>query len=139
MRLSAVSPEAIRKIVTYRCDCYSGRHEGPESWEDILCSSKPQLTTIHDHQVLLPMSPEQFLRFRLLSCFVGDDGQVLTLFLDPVAGAPSPEEESFRTGYVCICYKVPEEDFFITVLFHRYYLPCRWDSAREKATHVGSF
>jgi hypothetical protein len=122
MKLVDLSPQVIDKIKTYRWDRIIEKHEGPESWGSVLKYYSPEFMTINEHDVLLPISQEHHPNITILRCAVAEDGTMLVIFLKDTTFVHNSEDELFYAGFVAICDKVPGENFFISTLYHEWFI-----------------
>jgi hypothetical protein len=120
--IGALSPHAIEKIKVYRWDRIIEKHEGPETWESVLKYYDPEFMVINGYNVLLPIVREHHGNITILRCIIGDHEQVLTIFLKDTTYSDDPEWEKFAAGFVAVCERVAEEDFFVAILYHEWFI-----------------
>ena len=118
LKLSDLSAETIKKIKSYRWDRIIEKHEGPESWESVLEYYDPEFMEINDCHVLLPISREQHPNISVIRFLLCDNGNVLTVFLkDTTYG-----DHWSNTGFISICEKIPGESFYLSILYHEWFI-----------------
>lgn len=118
MNLANLSAETIEKIKTYRFDCIVEKHEGPETWKSFLQYYDLEFLQFNEHDVLLPVDREHHPNITLLRCIESADGQSLTLFLKDT----TYEDDPFCAGFLAVCDRVPDEDFFLAVVYHEWFI-----------------
>jgi hypothetical protein len=122
MRIADLSPQTVEKLKTYRYDCIIEKHEGPEKWSAALRFYDPEFIEINGYNVLLPVSKDRHANITVIRCIVSDDGQTLTLFLKDTTHVIDPKYEMFEAGFLAICDKFPDEDFFIAIVYHEWFI-----------------
>ena len=123
MRFNELSPATLERIRTYRYDRIIEKHEGPEEWTSILKWYDPEFLEITGHQVLLPVGRDQHVNITILSCIPSADGKYLTIFLkDTTYSGDDPKWEMFSAGFLAICEKLPEEQFFLAIVYHEWFI-----------------
>ena len=122
MELSALSPETLDRLKSWRWNRIIEKHEGPARWESTLRYAEPDFMTIGGRDVLLPIGREQHPNVTFVRAIVSDDGQVLTLFLKDTTYVTSQEYEMFEAGYLAICDRFPGEDFYVAVVYHEWFI-----------------
>jgi hypothetical protein len=122
MKIADLPPQTIEKIKTYRYDCIIEKHEGPEDWSAVLRFYNPEFIEINGYNVLLPISKERHANISILRCITADDGQTLTIFLKDTTYATDPEMEMFEAGFLTICDRFPDNDFFIAIVYHEWFI-----------------
>ncbi|MBI5670385.1 MAG: hypothetical protein HZC41_20520 [Chloroflexi bacterium] len=121
MKLADLSPEVIEKIKTLRYDRILEKHEGPWKWASVLEYYDPELMLIDSRYVLLPLEREQHPNISVLRSIVSADGNTLTLFLKDTTYYPEYESE-MDTGRLAICEKLAGADFYITTVYHEWFV-----------------
>ena len=108
-KLDELAPETLEKIRTYQWDRMIEKHEGPETWDDLLDAKSVEFLQVDGYAVLLPIDKEHHPNVSILRCIVSEDHQSLTIFL---------QDTTYYTdifaGFLAICDKVPGEDWFIS-------------------------
>jgi len=128
-----LSPKIKKKIKYCHWDRILEKHEGPESWQYEL--KYVEFMEISGHQVLLPISRERHPNITILRCIEGDDGQSLTIFLKDTTYVREPDDEKFSAGFMAVCDKFPDEDFFLAIVFHEWFIidePFRYAGMSEE-------
>ena len=122
MKLSDLSPAIIERIKGYRYDHIIEKHEGPERWASVLKCYEPEILRVNRYDVLLPLPQEHHKNIKILRCIVSNDERSLTLFLKDTTYNPDPEDEMFYVGRIAVCDRFEEEDFFLTILYHGWFI-----------------
>ncbi|MBW4551510.1 MAG: hypothetical protein KME35_10420 [Aphanocapsa sp. GSE-SYN-MK-11-07L] len=103
---------------TIRWDRIIEKHEGPEDWGSVFRYHEPEFMMIDDHSVLLPIEQSRHPNITILRTIWSADGQSLTLFFKDT----TYEDDPFMSGYLAVCDKVPGEEFFLTVVYHEWFI-----------------
>jgi len=122
MKIADISVETKERIKAYRWDRIIEKHEGPEHWDSVFAYDDPEFMIIDGHTVLLPVEKEHHAHITILRCIPSQDGQTLTIFLKDTTHVDDSELETFQAGFVAICEKVKGEEFFITTLYHEWFI-----------------
>lgn len=122
MKVAHLSDQVLKKIRRLRYDRIIEKHEGPFDWKDELKYGSPEFMNIEGHAVLLPVDRKQHRNITTLRCIVSERQQSLTIFLKDTTFIDDPECAFFQAGFVAICDRVPREDFFVTVLYHEWFV-----------------
>lgn len=122
MELSAVYPATLARLKSWRWDRIIEKHEGPESWGSTLAYADPEFMTIGDRAVLLPIGRDQHPNVTILGMIVSDDQRVLTIFLKDTTYVTDPRDEFFSAGFVAVCERFPDEEFYVAVLYHEWFI-----------------
>lgn len=118
MKLSDLSPETLEKIKSVRWDRIIEKHEGPETWKSVLRYSEPEFLEIDGRWVLLPVERSHHPNITILRTIWSADGKSLTLFLKDT----TYDDDPFFSGFVAVCDKVKNEDFFLAILYHEWFV-----------------
>jgi hypothetical protein len=118
MKLSELSPETLAKIRSVRWDRIIEKHEGPEGWDSVLDYYEPEFFVIEGHPVLLPIEQSHHPNLTILRTIFSGDGNVLTLFLKDT----TYDDHWSAAGFMAVCEKVIGEDFFLTTLYHEWFI-----------------
>jgi hypothetical protein len=59
---------------------------------------------------------------RIPSPKITDNKNTLVVFLKDMTFVEDPKYEMFDAGYVAICDRLPNEDFFIAILYHEWFI-----------------
>ncbi len=121
LTLANLSPDVVKKIGTYHWDRFIEKHEGPETWASTLTFYDPEFMVVNGYDVLLPVSQKHHAHITVIRCIVGDNGQVLTIFLKDTTYVHYPAEEQFA-GFVAICDRIAGETFFIAIFYHEWFI-----------------
>lgn len=122
MELSALSPETLDRLKSWRWDRIIEKHEGPLSWEDTFRYADVEFITIDSRDVLLPLDAEQRPNVTILRTVVSADQQSLTIFLKDTTYVANREDEFFMAGFVAVCDRFPGEDFYVAVVYHEWFM-----------------
>lgn len=122
MKLKDLSNETLQKIKAYRYDRLVEKHEGPEQWEDMLKYYDVDFLELEGRFVLLPLDRSRHANITILRTVVGKEDKTLTIFLKDTTYSDSPDDELFMAGFVAICDKVPDENFFVTIFYHEWFI-----------------
>lgn len=122
MKVKDLSSETLQKIKVYRYDRFVEKHEGPFDWEGVLKYYEPEFLEIEGRSVLLPLDKERHANIKILRTTTDKEDKILTIFLKDTTYSDSPDDEFFTAGFVAICDKVPNEDFFITIFYHEWFI-----------------
>jgi hypothetical protein len=121
MNLSDLSPATRERLDAWRWDRIIEKHEGPETWGDILRYTDAEFIQIAGRDVLLPLDAEQRPNVTILRTIVSDDGQSLTIFLKDTTFADE-EYERFTAGFLAVCDRFPDEDFYVAIVYHEWFI-----------------
>ncbi|MDQ3814139.1 MAG: hypothetical protein M3347_09335 [Armatimonadota bacterium] len=122
MKVADLSSETLDKIRKRRYDRIIEKHEGPFDWESEIKYDSAEFLQVAGHWVLLPREPEHHPNITILRCIESKDGNSLTIFLKDTTFVDSPQDEFFMAGFVAVCDKVPEENFYITIVYHEWFI-----------------
>jgi hypothetical protein len=123
MKLENLSPETIDKIKLVRWDRIIEKHEGPENWESVLRYYEPEFIEVEGRWVLLPVEKSHHANITILRSIWSADGNSLTLFLKD----NTYDDDSFFSGFMAVCDRVKNEDFFLAILYHEWFVIERAD------------
>jgi hypothetical protein len=122
MNVKDLYEETLQKIKAYRYDRFVEKHEGPENWGAMFKYYEPEFLEIEGKFVLLPLDRSRHANITILRNVVDKEDKTLTIFLKDTTYRDSPDDEFFGAGFVAICDKVPDEDFFITIFYHEWFI-----------------
>ena len=122
IQLKNLSKDTIDKIKSYRYDRIIEKHEGPEQWSSVIEYHHPEFIEINGKSVLLPIDQEQHKNITILRTITDKEEKTITVFLKDTTYVKEPEDEWFMAGFVAICDKVSDEDFFIAILYHEWFI-----------------
>jgi hypothetical protein len=122
VKLKDLSNETLQKIKAYRYDRLVEKHEGPFNWEGVLKYYEPEFLELEGRFVLLPLDRSRHANITILRTVVDKEDNTLTIFLKDTTYSDSPDDELFTAGFVAICDKVPNENFFITIFYHEWFI-----------------
>lgn len=118
MKLADLSTETLDKIKSVRWDRIIEKHEGPENWESVLRYYEPEFLEIEGRWVLLPVEVSQHSNITILRTIWSANGNSLTLFLKNT----TYDDDPFFSGFMAVCDKVKDEDFFLAILYHEWFI-----------------
>lgn len=118
MKLSDLSSEIIEKIKSVRWDRIIEKHESPENWGSVLRNYEPEFLEIEGCWVILPVERSHHANITILRTIWSADGNSLTLFLKDI----TYEDDPFFSGFMAVCDKVRNEDFFLAILYHEWFV-----------------
>lgn len=119
MKLSDLSQETIEKIKSVRWDRIIEKHEGPEDWESVLRWYEPEFLMVEGHAVLLPVEKSHHANITILRTIASLDGNSLTIFFKDTTYYG---DDPFSAGYMAVCDRVPDEGFFLAILYHEWFI-----------------
>ena len=122
MEVSALSPETLDRLKSWRWDRIIEKHEGPISWESTFRYADVEFMSIDDRDVLLPLDGEQRPNVTNLRTVVSADQQTLTIFLKDTTYVTNPDDEFFMAGFVAVCDRFPDEDFYVAIVYHEWFI-----------------
>ncbi len=120
MKKADLSNEIVNKIKTYRFDRIIEKHEGPEKWEVYI--KYGEFMNINGFEVLLPFDEEHHKNITILRCIESMDSNTLTIFLKDITYYSEFGYEHFYNGFLIICEKFPIENFYITTVYHEWFI-----------------
>ena len=115
MRLADLSLDIRQQITKRRFDLFVDKHEGPWSWEWWLENDEIEFFRVDSFDVLFPVEKRSHQNLTILRCIVGDNGQVLTIFLKDTT-----YESGVFAGRVAVCERVADEQWYLTTLYHEW-------------------
>ncbi|MGH2585805.1 MAG: hypothetical protein ACRDJE_12900 [Dehalococcoidia bacterium] len=121
MKLSSLPDNVLDRLKAWRWDRIIEKHEGPWSWESTLGHGDVEFISIDGRDVLLPLHAEQRPNVTILRTIVSEDQQTLTIFLKDITYA-DPKYELFTAGFVAVCDKFPDQDFYVAILYHEWFI-----------------
>jgi hypothetical protein len=117
MRLRVLSPALRSQAAKFRWDRIIEKHEGPEDWQYRLKDDYVEFMRIDRFDVLLPIGKENHKNIAIDRCIESKDGKTLTVFLHDRTYDTDPEMDMLA-GRLAVCEKVPEQDWFIAIVYH---------------------
>lgn len=118
MKLAQLSETTLAKIKQIRWDRIIEKHEGPESWESVLRYYEADFMEINGKWVLLPIEAKNHSNITILRTIWSNDGNSVTLFLKDT----TYDDDPFFSGYLAICDKLKDEDFFLAIVYHEWFI-----------------
>jgi hypothetical protein len=101
-----------------RWDRIIEKHEGPENWGSVLKYYEPEFLEIEGRWVLLPVERAHHGNITVLRTIWSADSNSLTLFLKNI----TYEDDPFFSGFMAVCDKVKDENFFLAILYHEWFI-----------------
>lgn len=123
MKLENLSTETLDKIKSVRWDRIIEKHEGPENWESVLRYYEPEFIDIEGRWVLLPVEKSHHANITIVRVIWSADGNSLTLFLKDT----TYDDDPFFAGFMAVCDRVKDEEFFLAILYHEWFVIERAD------------
>lgn len=117
-----LSQETLSKLKRLRFDKIDGKHEGPWTWKGLIRFNEPEFITVADDIVLLPLDRLHLSNITILRSVKSADESMLMLFLKDTTYVDKPEDEIHSAGYLAICELLEGEDFFVTNVYHEWYI-----------------
>ncbi|OUL29141.1 hypothetical protein BV372_23815 [Nostoc sp. T09] len=118
MKLVELSQGTLEKIKSVRWDRTIEKHEGPEDWAMVLRCSEPEFIMVEGKPVLLPVEKSHHANITILRAIFSIDGKSLTLFLKDTTF----DDDPFFSGFIAVCDRVVEENFFLAILYHEWFV-----------------
>ncbi|MGH7964366.1 MAG: hypothetical protein ACRERD_21540 [Candidatus Binatia bacterium] len=115
MKLADLSLDIRQQIARRQFDLFVEKHEGPWSWEWWLKNDAIEFLRANSFDVLLPVEKRNHKNIVVLRCVVGDNGQVLTIFLKDTT-----YESGVFAGRVAVCERVDGEQWYLATLYHEW-------------------
>lgn len=72
--------------------------------------------------MLLPIDQKQHQNITILRSAIDNKDKLLTIFLKDTTYVEEPELEHFTAGFIAICEKVADEDFFVAIIYHGWFI-----------------
>jgi hypothetical protein len=113
MQLKDLSPGLRSRVAKFRWDGIIEKHEGPVNWKYDLIDDCVDFLDIDGFDVLLPIDKENHRHITIDRCIPSKDGKTLTIFLQDTT-----YDADLLAGRLAICEKVPEENWFIAIVYH---------------------
>jgi len=122
MKLASLAPDVRKLIDSIKWDGIIEKHEGPFSYGGFRRWENFEFMVINGFDVLLPVDQKHHSNITILRCVISADENMLTIFLKDTTYVDLPSREFSDAGYVAVCERFPSEDFFITILYHEWYM-----------------
>jgi hypothetical protein len=113
MKLQSIPTELRSRVARFLWDRIIEKHEGPVTWKYLLEDDYVKFLHVDGFDVLLPIDKTCHANITISRCIVANGGQTLTIFLED-----STYETGMLAGYLAVCEKVPEQDWFIAIVYH---------------------
>jgi hypothetical protein len=139
MKLADLSEATRQKIAKVRWDRIIEKHEGHEDWSCLVTDDSaplifanrpdydpftrqiedvPEFLIVDDRAVLLPIPRKYHPNVEIVRTNWSVDGNSVTIFLtDTTFGS-----DWFEIGYLAICDKVAGEDFWLSIVYHEWFV-----------------
>ncbi|GFE72310.1 hypothetical protein [Chroococcus sp. FPU101] len=118
MKFAELSSTALEKIQATRWDRIIEKHEGPESWESVLRYNDVEFMEVEGRWLLLPIDHSSHPNITILRSIWSELGHSVTLFLKDT----TYDDDPFFSGFLAVCDKVKEEDFFLAIIYHEWFI-----------------
>jgi len=122
IKIKTLRSSVLKKIKSYRYDLMIEKHEGPENWDSVIQYNKPEFMEINGKSVLLPINRKHHKNITILRVLTDEKEKTLTIFLKDTTYVKDPDDEIFFAGFLTICEKVPDEDFYIAIVYHEWFI-----------------
>ncbi|MBA3716171.1 MAG: hypothetical protein H0W76_27585 [Pyrinomonadaceae bacterium] len=122
MRLLSLSPTVLEKVKSYKWDGIIEKHEGPFDYGSSNRFTEPEFMVINGFNVLLPVGRSHHPNITIIRCIESADGNALTIFLKDTTYVDNPRREFLDAGYVAVCDKFPDEDFYLAIVYHEWFM-----------------
>ena len=118
MKVADLSSETLEKIKTLLYDRIYEKHEGPWDWKYELEDDEIEFIQMGDYDILLPIGKEYHPNITILRIIPSADGNTLTIFFQDTSFG----KDTFDSGFLAICEKMPSENFFIATVYHEWFI-----------------
>ncbi len=118
MKFTDLTSETIEKLKTRRYDRIVEKHEGPWDWKWQIEHGECEFIQVGEHFVLLPVYLEHLPNITVLRDIESKDSNVLIVFLKDT----TYDDDDFFSGFIAVCEKFTDEDFFTTTLYHEWFI-----------------
>jgi hypothetical protein len=133
MKLADLNPQRRAWIRTCRWDRFIEKHEGPWDWawefdqaedEGEEEADPPEFINLGGYDILLPVGRSHHPQITPLRIMAGEDGRMLTIFLKDLTWAKyyALDHAWSWAGFLAVCDRAPEADWYVAILFHEIYL-----------------
>jgi len=141
LKIDDLTPAQFAKFSWWRCDQLYRKHESWGNWGSSLEIYVPikgvddddeeegrdsEFIVVEGYTVLIPRI-KHAERIWIDECIVSKDDKVLTIFLKNLSYAkdwqnPTEDEVFMEMGYMSVCYRVEDEDFYVAAIHHARYV-----------------
>ena len=118
MKFAELSAEMLEKLKNLRFDRIYEKHEGPWKWEYRLKHDELEFIEMTGYYVLLPIEKQHHSNITPLRVIPSADRKTLTIFFQDTTFS----HDSFDSGFLAICEKMPGADFFIATVYHEWFI-----------------
>ena len=118
MKFAELSPEMLEKLKNLRFDRIYEKHEGPWDWDYLLEDDYLEFIQMSGYDLLLPIDKKHHANITSLRVIPSADGKMLTIFFQDTTFS----HDSFDSGFLAICEKMPNEDFFVATVYHEWFI-----------------
>ena len=122
MKFASLSVSTLDRLKKYKWDRIIEKHEGPWDYESVLSYADPEFIAVDGFDVLLPVERSHHPNISILRCIPSADGDTLTIFLKDTTYVETPQREFLDAGFVAVCERFPNEDFFVTTVYHEWFM-----------------
>lgn len=128
MKFADVPQDVKDRLKTRRYDKFVEKHEGPWDYEYLVKNDLAEFLMVDGQAILLPIAHEDgFDKITVNRCIASADGNNITLFLrdrfySDAYEVDEEREKWFYEGFVAICERFEQENFFIALVYHSYYI-----------------
>lgn len=118
MKISEISTETLEKIKSVRWDRIIEKHEDPESWSSVFRYEEPEFLSVEECSILLPIDKSHHPNINIIRCIWSADNNSVTVFLSDT----TYEDDPFFSGFMAVCDRLKNEEFFLAVLYHEWFI-----------------
>jgi hypothetical protein len=118
MKFEDLSPEMLEKLKTLRFDRIYEKHEGPWGWSYWIEDDELEFIQMSGYDVLLPIDQLYHPNITPLRVIPSADGRTLTIFFQDTTFS----HDSFDSGFLAICEKMPGAEFFVATVYHEWFI-----------------
>lgn len=127
LKVADLSAAVRERILSCRYDSIVEKHEGPLDWEWRLDPGDSEFPPadfllIAGQNVLLPIGRDHHANVTPLRWFFSEDREQFVVFLKDTTFVETSDDEFFSAGFVAICEKFPEENFYLATLYHEWFM-----------------
>lgn len=118
MKIADLPSETISKIKQLRYDRIYEKHEGPWRWESEFEYGEVEFMNMAGYEILLPIEKKYHPNITPIRVIPSADGKTLTIFFQDTSFG----NDKFDSGFLAICEKMSNETFFITMVYHEWFI-----------------
>lgn len=119
MKLTDLSAETKARVSRVRWDRFIEKHEGPWDWQSWIEHGDAEFINAGGYDVLLPVEPEHHPNITIPRVIPSADGNSVTVFLKDTTWYG---DDDFSSGFFAIADRFPGESWYLTIVYHEWYL-----------------